>query len=182
MTLDADGYMPPVFSPDGRYLAIRGNSYGHSLDAFEFPSLRHVLAADLDPSRADMSHEEVADWFAAWPRHNIAFGAKPGALWAGTPAGALIETDLNSGQAATHYVLGGSPVTALSATAGGNLIVATGESDLALVSVTAGHRAAPALDALQARAAAFLAGTSVVPGDRDHYAHLVVKDGLQTWE
>jgi hypothetical protein len=35
--LDNDGYMPPVFSPDGRYLAIRGNSYGHSLDVFEFP-------------------------------------------------------------------------------------------------------------------------------------------------
>jgi hypothetical protein len=67
-------------------------------------------------------------------------------LWAGTPTGALIETDLNSGQAATHYVLGGSPVTALSATAGGDLIVATGEGDVALVSETAGHRTAPALD------------------------------------
>jgi len=118
----------------------------------------------------------------AWPRHNIAFGARPAVLWAGTPAGALIETDLESGQAATHYVLGGSPVTALSATAGGDLIVATGAGDLALVSVTAGHRTAPALDALQALAAAFLAGTSVVPDDRDHYAHLVVKDGLRTWE
>jgi hypothetical protein len=129
-----------------------------------------------------MSHEELVDWFGAWPRHNIAFGARPGVLWAGTPAGALIETDLDSGQAATHYVLGGSPVTALSATAGGDLIVATGAGDLALVSVTVGHRTAPALDALQARAAAFLADTSVVPDDRDHYAHLVVKDGLRTWE
>jgi hypothetical protein len=26
------------------------------------------------------------------------------------------------------------------------------------------------------------AGTSVLPDDRDHYAHLIVKDGLQTWE
>jgi hypothetical protein len=44
--------------------------------------------------------------------------------------------------------------------------------------VTAGHRTAPALEASQARAAAFLAGTSAVPDDHDHYAHLVVKDGL----
>jgi hypothetical protein len=177
LILDHDGYMPPVFSPDGRYLAIRGNSYGHSLDAFEFPSLRHVLAADLDPRRADMSHEELADWFGAWPRHNIAFGARPGVLWAGTPAGALIETDLDSGQAATHHVLGGSPVSALSATAGGDLIVATSGGEVALVSVTAGHRTAPAPDAPQARAAAFLAGTSVVPDDRHFYEHLVVTDG-----
>jgi hypothetical protein len=84
--------------------------HGHSLDAFEFPSLRHVLAADLDPGRADMSHEELVGWFGAWPRHSIAFGARPGVLWAGTPAGALIETDLDSGQAATQHVLGGTSV------------------------------------------------------------------------
>lgn len=63
--------------PGGRFLAIRGNSYWHSLDVFEFPSLRRVLATDLDPRRADISHEELAEWFGAWPRHNIAFGAKP---------------------------------------------------------------------------------------------------------
>ena len=106
-----------------------------------------------------MSQEEVRAWFGAWPRHNIAFGARPGVLWAGTPAGALIETDLNGGQAATHYVLGGSPLTALSATADGDLIVATDEGELALVSVTGDDRTAPALDALQARCAAFLADT-----------------------
>jgi hypothetical protein len=146
------------------------------------PPYGHVLATDLDPQRAGMSHKEVSDWFGAWPRHNIGFGARTGVLWAGTPTGALIETDLNSGQAATHYVLGCSPVTALSATAGGDLIVATGEGDVALVSETAGHRTAPALDALRALAAAFLGGTSVIPDDRDHYAHPVVTDGLPTWE
>jgi hypothetical protein len=26
LLVDNDGYMPPIFSPDGRYLAIRGNS------------------------------------------------------------------------------------------------------------------------------------------------------------
>lgn len=171
--LDDDGYMPPVFSPDGRYLAIRGSSYGHFLHAFEFPSLRHVLARDLDPRPADMSYQELVDWFGAWARHNIAFGARPGVLWAGTPAGALIETDLDSGQAATHHVPGGSPVTALAAAADGDLIVATGAGELALVSVTAGHRTAPPPDALEAQAAAFLAGTSVVPDDRELWSHVV---------
>ena len=182
LILDADGYMPPVFSPDGRHLAIRGNSYGHSLDVFEFPSLRRVLATDLDPGRADMTHEERMDWWGAWSRHNIAFGAQPGTLWAGTPAGTLTETDLDSGQAASHDVLDGSPVTALAATAGGDLVVATGGGDLALVSVTAGQLTAPAPDALQAQAAAFLASTSAVPDDRDLHAHLLVTDGERTWE
>ena len=179
LLVDNDGYMPPMFSPDGRYLAIRGNSYGHSLDVFEFPSLRHVLATDLNPRRAGMSYQEESEWFGAWPRHNIGFGARPGVIWAGTPTGTLIETDLNSGQAATHHVLDGSPVAALSATASGDLVVATSEGDLALVSETAGHRTAPAPDALRAQATAFLAGTSVIPDDGEVYAHLVVADGEQ---
>jgi hypothetical protein len=95
--LRGGGFAPP-FSFELRN-AILGNSYGHSLDVFEFPSLRRVLATDLDPRRADMSHEELADGFGAWPRHNIAFGARTAVLWAGTPAGALIETGLDSGQA-----------------------------------------------------------------------------------
>ena len=41
--LDADGYRAPIFSADGRYLALRGNAYVQSLDVFEFPSLRKVL-------------------------------------------------------------------------------------------------------------------------------------------
>lgn len=39
-----------------------------------------------------------------------------------------------------------------------------------------------ALDALRAGAAAFLAGTSLVPDDRDLHARLVVTDGVRTWE
>jgi hypothetical protein len=105
----------------------------------------------------------LADWFGGMPPHNIAFGAQPGVLWAGTAAGALIRANLNSGRAAMHHVLGGFPVTALSTMAGGDLIVATGEGDLALVSVTAAHPTALALEASQARAAAFLAGTPRFP-------------------
>jgi hypothetical protein len=182
LILDADGYQTPAFSPDGRHLAIRGSSYGHFLHVFEFPSLRRVLARDLDPCRKDMSRQEHSDWWGAWSRHNIAFGAQPGALWAGTPAGTLIEFDLDSHQQADHDVLGGSPVTGLTATADGDLIVATRGGDLALVAVTAGRAAAPAPDALRGQAEAFLASTSVVPDDRDLRAHLVVTDGVRTWE
>jgi hypothetical protein len=47
LILDADGYQVPVFSADGRYLAIRGNAYDNSLEVFEFPSLDRVLATKL---------------------------------------------------------------------------------------------------------------------------------------
>jgi WD40 repeat protein len=182
LILDHDGYQPPVFSPDGRYLAIRGNSYGHSLDVFEFPSLSRVLATDLEPCRAGMNADEQWDWFCSWSGQNIAFGAQPGVLWTGTPAGMLTETDLESHQTASHDVLDGSPVTGLAATASGDLIVATRAGDLALVSVPASRTTAPAADALQAQAAAFRASTSVVPDDRELWAHLVVTDGVRTWE
>lgn len=182
LVVDYDGYATPVFSPDGRHLAIRGNSRGHSLDVFEFPSLRRVLATDLQPRPEGMNRDEQWDWFCSWSRHNIAFGAQPGVLWAGTPAGTLIETDLDRHQDASHHVLDGSPVTALAATASGDLIIATGGGDLALVSVTVGHLAAPAPGALEGQVAAFLASTCVVPDDRDLCAHLVVTDGVRTWE
>jgi hypothetical protein len=182
LILDHDGYQPPVFSPDGRYLAIRGNSYGHFLDVFEFPSLRRVLAANLEPRREGMTRQEHGDWWGAWSRDNIAFGGQPGVLWSGTPTGILIETDLASQHTASHDVLDGSPVTGLAATAGGDLIVATGEGGLALVSVAPGHPAAPAPDVLDGQVAAFLASTSVVPDDRELWAHLVVTDGVRTWE
>jgi WD40 repeat protein len=40
LVLDCDGYEAPAFSPDGRYLAVRGNAYDNSLEVFEFPSSR----------------------------------------------------------------------------------------------------------------------------------------------
>jgi hypothetical protein len=182
LILDNDGYAAPVFSPDGRYLAVRGNSYGHSLAVFEFPSLRRVLATDLEPRRPGMSDEELRTWFCAWSRHNVAFGAQPGVLWAGTPAGTLLETGLDSHQTACHDVLGSVRVTALAATASGDLIVATGGGDLVLVAVTAGRSTAPDPDVLRGQIAAFLASTSVVPDDRDLLGHLVVTDGVRIWE
>src|SRR6202000_2864163 len=141
-------------------------SYGHSLDVFEFPSLRRVMAGDLDPRRAGMSAQEEWEWFCAWSRHNIAFGSQPGVLWVGTPGGILSETDLDTRQAADHDVLDGLPVTALSATASGDLVAATRTGDLALVAVPASRTEAPAPDALQAQVLAFQVSTSVVPDDR----------------
>ena len=180
LILDADGYATPLFSPDGRHLAIRGNSYGYSLDVFEFPSLKRVLATTSAEYRwAGMNQQEKWDW----SRHNIAFGAQPGILWAGTSSGTLIEADLDSRQSASHHdVLDGSPLTGLAATASGDVIVATGGGDLALVAVTAGQATAFAPDGLHGQVAAFLSSTSVVPDDRDLWAHLVVTDGVRTWD
>jgi hypothetical protein len=47
--LEVDGYETPVFSPDGRYLAIRGNAYVQSLDVFEFPTLHHLACGNRSP-------------------------------------------------------------------------------------------------------------------------------------
>lgn len=182
LILDADGYAAPAFSPDGRYLAIRGSSYGHCLTVFEFPSLRRVLAAALgEPRWEGTSRQERMDWFRAWSWHNIAFGGRPGVLWTGTPAGILIETDLENHESVSHDVLAGSPVTGLAATADGDLIAATGGSELAFVSVTAGHPAPPAPDVPRSRTAEFLASTSVVPDLHAPWLHFVVTDGVRTW-
>lgn len=97
LILDADGYQTPIFSADGRHFAIRGNAYGNSLEVFEFPSLNRVLATTLgEPSPGYPHPQEWLDQMRAWSRHNIAFAAQPGLLWAGTPAGPLVEVDLDS--------------------------------------------------------------------------------------
>jgi hypothetical protein len=73
----------------------------------------------------------------AWSKHNIAFGVQPGVLWVGTPTGILVEVDLDDQHAVKHDVLADSPVTALCATTAGDLVAATGEGDLVLISVLA---------------------------------------------
>jgi hypothetical protein len=185
LILDADGYQTPIFSADGRRFAIRGNAYGNSLEVFGFPSLNRVLATTLgEPNPGYPYPQEWVDQMRAWSRHNIAFAAQPGVLWAGTPTGALVEVDLDNQQAVQHDVLAGSPVTALAAAATGELIAATGESELTLLSVltdaTKPHTAAR--ETLRALVAAFLDTTSEVPNDGDLEAHLVISDGTRTWE
>ncbi|MFE6993824.1 hypothetical protein ACFVFN_37685, partial [Streptomyces pharetrae] len=121
----------------------------------------------------------------AWSRHNIAFGARPGALWIATPTGALVEVDLEIRQAVEHDVLPGSRLSALAATATGELLVAGSEGELVLLSVLSGStRSCTAnSDTSRAAAAAFLETTAEVPDDGDDLeTHLVLTDGTRTWE
>jgi hypothetical protein len=185
LILDADGYETPVFSSDGRHFAIRGNAYENSLEVFEFPSLSRVLATTLgEPSPGYPYPQEWLEQMRAWSKHNIAFGPQPGVLWVGTPAGTLVEIDLDNQQAVAHDVLAGSKVTALCATAAGDLLAATGEGDLVLASVLTQSAQGHAADAHapQTLAAAFLGATSEVPDDGDLESHLVVTNGTRTWE
>ena len=185
LILDADGYQTPVFSADGRHFAICGNAYENSLDVFEFPSLDRVLATTLgEPSPGYPYPQDWLEQYRAWSRHNIAFAAQPGVLWVGTPAGTLIEVDLDHQRVVEHDVLAGSPVTGLGATAAGELAVASGGGDLVLVSVRAASATVPAADGdrLRAMVTAFLDATSEVPDDGHLETYLVVTDGTRTWE
>nr|WP_260859538.1 WD40 repeat domain-containing protein [Streptomyces cupreus] len=179
LILDVDGYETPVFSADGRHLAIRGNAYDNTLYVFEFPSLHRVLATTFgEPSPG---YPYPPEWLAqmhAWSRHNIAFGGRPGVLWIGTPNGTLIELDVDNQQAVEHDLLDGSRVTALAATATGELLVAGGEGDLVLLSVGSAEARPQNGDAVTA----FLDSTSEVPEDGDLEEHLVVTDGARAWE
>lgn len=188
LILDVDGYEAPVFSADGRHLAVRGNAYDNSLEVFEFPSLRRVLATTLgEPSPGYPYPQEWLDRMRAWSRQNIAFGPRPGVLWVGTPTGTLIEVDLETEAAVVHDVLTGSPVSGLGTTAAGELVVAGAGGDLVLLSVRGDSpkTRGPESDTARAAGAAFLDATSEVPevpdGD-DLENHLVVTDGTRTWE
>ncbi|MFJ7044956.1 hypothetical protein ACIQVC_16310 [Streptomyces sp. NPDC101112] len=187
LVLDVDGYEKPVFSADGRYLAIRGNAYGNSLEVFEFPSLRSVLATTLgDPTPGYPYPREWLDQMRAWSRHNLAFAAAPGVLWIGTPTGTLVALDVATGHMVEHEVATGSRVTALSATATGELVVATDDGDILLLSLAAGAATAGSrgVDGEPAGAAVeeFLDSTSEVPDDGDLEDHLVRTDGRHIWD
>lgn len=188
LILDVDGYETPVFSADGRHLAVRGNAYDNSLEVFAFPSLRRVLATTLgEPSPGYPYPQEWLDEMRAWSRQNIAFGVRPGVLWVGTPTGTLVEVDLETETAVVHDVPAGSPVSGLGATPAGELVVAGAGGDLVLLSVRGDSPKTRGQDSDAARAAvtAFLDATSEVPevpdGD-DLENHLVVTDGTRTWE
>ncbi|QKW24118.1 hypothetical protein HUT16_06160 [Kitasatospora sp. NA04385] len=169
LILDVDGYGAPLFSPDGRHLVLRGNAYVETLDVFAFPSLREVLHTVL-------ARDEQ------WPRHNLAFGPQPGVLWIGTPGGTLVELDLEAREAVEHGDPSGAAVTALTATAGGELLVARAGGTLALLTVPTGNEpSAPAATA-DADAAAFLAGTGDVPADGELDGHLDFTDGTHDWD
>ncbi|WP_412542988.1 hypothetical protein R8Z50_11040 [Longispora sp. K20-0274] len=163
LVLDADAYAAPVFSPDGRFVAVRGNAYVQSLDVFTFPELETVLKAELD------------DPDPAWSRHDIAFDAR-GVLWIGTPDGTLLEVDLDVRETTAHPGPG-SPVTSLAATATGDLLVATAEPGLVLVAAPGG----PPPRASGEAVVVFLADTTEVPDDGDLEQHVVFTDGSRSW-
>ncbi|MEV6507206.1 hypothetical protein AB0M61_13890 [Streptomyces sp. NPDC051642] len=155
---------------------------------FAFPSLRRVLATTLgEPSPGYPYPQEWLDGMRAWSRQNIAFGARPGVLWVGTPTGTLIEVDLETETAAVHDVPAGSPVSGLGSMAAGELVVAGTGGDLVLLSVRSDSPKirGPHSDTARAAVTAFLDATSEVPevpeGD-DLENHLVVTDGTRTWE
>lgn len=120
----------------------------------------------------------------AWSRHNIAFGARPGALWIGTPTGTVVEVDLDDQSSAEHDVGVGSRVTALTATTTGELVVATAGGELVLLSVYADPAKVDPTDSgsLRARVTAFLDSTCEVPQDADLETDLLLTDGARTWE
>ncbi|MFI1441802.1 hypothetical protein [Streptomyces fructofermentans] len=186
LILDCDGYETPLFSADGRHIAVRGNAYDNSVEVFEFPSLHRVLATTLgDPSPGYPYPQEWLDQMEAWSRHNIAFGPQPGVLWIATPAGALVEVDLETRQAVEHDVLTGSRLSALAVTATGELLVAGSEGELVLLSVLTGstQTRTTSRDVSRAAAIAFLEATAEIPDDGDDLeTHLVLTDGTRTWE
>ena len=164
-----DNYETPIFSTDGRHLAIRSHTE-NSLEVFGFPSLRRVLKTEW---RVRMD---------AWSRHNIAFGTQPDVLWVGTPAGILEERDLRERRTVEHDVLDGHAVTALASTPAGELVVAHSGGELVLLSVLADPANARILDAdaVRATVTTFLDAVPEVP-DEDHlWEHLVLTDGIHT--
>ncbi|NUS14698.1 MAG: hypothetical protein HOY69_25430 [Streptomyces sp.] len=178
LTLNVDGYETPLFSADGRHIAVRGNAYENTLAVYEFPSLRRVLATTLGAPNPGYPHpQEWLDQMLAWSRHNLAFAARPGVLWIGTPAGEVVEADIGARHATVHDVLPGAAVSALAATAGGELVLASGGGEIVLVSVRSEAGATRAADGAAASAAAavsdFLGTTSEVPDGGDLEEHLV---------
>ncbi|MFG2697549.1 YncE family protein [Kitasatospora sp. NPDC048407] len=166
LILDCDGYGAPLFSADGRHFAIRGNAYVDMLEVFAFPSLRKVLSTTL----AEDSSEE-------WPRGNLAWSARPGVLWIGTPTGSLLELDVEAREAAEHASPDDVPVAALAATANGDLLLARTDGELVLLSVRPASAAAEPNDDV----AVFLAGTEEAPLDGAVDEHLEVTDGIRSW-
>ncbi|MEV7040908.1 hypothetical protein [Amycolatopsis sp. NPDC051061] len=168
LILDADGYRTPVFSADGRHFAVRGNAYEHSVEVFEFPSLRRVLGTTLGspyPGYDDVT-DEWDEEFRSWSRHNIAFEAR---LWIGTPGGTLVELDVDDREAVEHELADG-PVTALATTTPGELVAAAGAELVFLTVPTGVPDAGPVAE--------FLAATTEVPEGETGF---VRTDGTRDW-
>jgi len=184
LVLDVDGYQTPIFTRDGRHFAVRGNAYEQQVQIFEFSSLRRVLAATLsEPSPGYPYPEEWLAQMRAWGRHNIAFAAHSDVLWIGTPDGKLVELSISGESAVEHDVLDGARVTALAATATGQLVVATADGELVLISVNEDTMAADltGADTTHEAVAVFLDATREIPTEGDTWEQVVTTDGSRTW-
>jgi hypothetical protein len=94
-----------------------------------------------------------------------------------------VEIDLDEHHTIEHDVLDGHPPTALDATPSGELVVATANGDLVLLSVLADPERAhpPDDDAVLATATAFLDATSEVPDDSGTEAQWAIPNKLLNW-
>jgi len=181
LILDVDGYEAPVFSADGRFLAIRDNAYVHSLDVFEFPALRRVLHTALgDPYPGYPYPPEWREEQALWSRHNIAFARHSGALLVGTAQGGIIDIDLDAERVVEHGV-SGAPVSALAVISTGRLVVADRSAQLMVMDAPKASRPPEARTARE-RVEEFLAATTELPDDANLDTSLVRTDGLRTWD
>ncbi len=167
LVLDADGYEPPVFSPDGSFFAVRGNFYEQSLQVFEFPSLQEVFEKTL------------GKFGSGWALHNIAFTADPGRLLIGTPTGTVVEIDLIRQEGVEHDVPGVDAVTALAVTAAGQVLISSAGGDLLLCHWSGATTVD--LTTARARATAFLEAIAELPDDADPDEDRELVDGRQTW-
>jgi hypothetical protein len=182
--LDVDGYKVPVFSDDGRYLAIRGNAYVQSLDVFEFPTMRKVLHTTLgQPYPGYPYPPEWLEEQARWSRYNIAFAPRSGFLLVGTPRGGIVEIDLEEGRASEHDVAS-APISALAVLSTDQLVVAdrTGQITVMDAPGDAGRGIPPSGAAVaRVRVEQFLATTTELPEDADLVTSLIRHDGQRTW-
>jgi WD40 repeat protein len=184
LILDADGYETPVFSPDGRFLAIRGNAYENSLQVFAFPSLREVMATTLgSPYPGYPASDQWLAEYRSWSRHNIAFATRPAArLLFGTPDGRILELDVESGASAEHAVPRGQGVAALTVTAEGDALVATEGGEVHLLrSIGGGPGEAADRSTATTVAASFLGSATEVPTGVSVEDALETTDGRRTW-
>ncbi|MBU2669864.1 hypothetical protein KOI35_40775 [Actinoplanes bogorensis] len=175
LVLDADGYETPVWAPDGRRFAVRGNSYVQSLDVYSFPGLERQLALTLREPAPASTPPDWTEFALDWLRRDIAFGHDPDVLWIGTPEGALLALDLAAGTVTAHPV-GDAGVTALARTASGQLVVADRDGCVALLSVP-GVPVAPDSDGV----AAFITGTEPIDATGYLWDELELTDGVRTW-
>ena len=154
LILDADGYEAPVFSADGRRFAIRGNAYENSLAVFRVPlapacpsdNPRHAQPRLPVPARVAGADARLVDGTTSRSEPS------PACSGPGLRRGTWLKSTWTISTRPGTTCCAGSPVTALSAALAGNLVAATGEGDLVLMSVLTGSAKTHAADARTSRA------------------------------